>query len=64
MLQISNVFTNVSKGEAAKANDLQKLFGTTDVHTVVKEVRYHTVSLMFLMFTSSIDSEEGRDAGR
>jgi len=38
VLQISNVFTNVSKGEAAKANDLQKTFGTTDVHAVVNEV--------------------------
>jgi ribosome maturation protein Sdo1 len=39
VLQISNVFTNVSKGEVAKANDLQKAFSTTDVHAVVKEVR-------------------------
>lgn len=38
VLQISNVFTNVSKGEVAKANDLQKAFGTSDVHAVVKEV--------------------------
>ncbi|KAF8491279.1 Shwachman-Bodian-diamond syndrome protein [Gautieria morchelliformis] len=38
VLQISNVFTNVSKGEVAKANDLQKSFGTTDVHAVVKEI--------------------------
>lgn len=38
VLQISNVFTNVSKGEVAKANDLQKSFGTSDVHAVVKEV--------------------------
>ena len=38
VLQISNVFTNVSKGEVAKANDLQKSFGSSDVHAVVKEV--------------------------
>jgi ribosome maturation protein SDO1 len=39
VLQISNVFINVSKGEVAKANDLQKAFATSDVSTVVKEVR-------------------------
>ncbi|KIJ45074.1 hypothetical protein M422DRAFT_227635 [Sphaerobolus stellatus SS14] len=38
VLQISNVFTNVSKGEVAKANDLQKAFGTSDRDTVVKEI--------------------------
>jgi ribosome maturation protein Sdo1 len=38
VLQISNVFTNVSKGEVAKSNDLQKAFGTSSVDDVVKEV--------------------------
>ncbi|KAG5721973.1 Ribosome maturation protein sdo1 [Termitomyces sp. T112] len=38
VLQISNVFVNVSKGELAKSGDLQKAFGTTDVAEVVKEV--------------------------
>lgn len=38
VLQISNVFINVSKGEMAKSNDLQKAFGTTSVDDVVKEV--------------------------
>jgi ribosome maturation protein SDO1 len=38
VLQISNVFMNVSKGEVAKANDLQKAFGTSEVNDVVKEV--------------------------
>lgn len=39
VLQISNVFVNVSKGEVAKSQDLQKSFGTTDRDTIVKEVR-------------------------
>jgi len=38
VLQISNVFINVSKGEVAKSNDLQKAFGTSSVDDVVKEV--------------------------
>ncbi|KAH7916481.1 SBDS protein C-terminal domain-containing protein [Hygrophoropsis aurantiaca] len=38
VLQISNVFMNVSKGEVAKSNDLQKAFNTTKVDDVVKEI--------------------------
>lgn len=38
VLQISNVFVNVSKGEVAKAGDLQKAFGTTEIPNIVKEV--------------------------
>ncbi|EIM83417.1 Shwachman-Bodian-diamond syndrome protein [Stereum hirsutum FP-91666 SS1] len=38
VLQISNVFVNVSKGEVAKAGDLKKSFGTDNVQTVVKEI--------------------------
>lgn len=38
VLQISNVFTNVSKGEVAKSGDLKKAFATTDVATCVEEV--------------------------
>jgi len=38
VLQISNVFVNVSKGEVAKTKDLQKAFGKTNVSEIVKEV--------------------------
>jgi len=38
VLQINNVFVNVSKGEVAKSGDLQKSFGKTDVSEVVKEI--------------------------
>ncbi|OBZ79969.1 Ribosome maturation protein sdo1 [Grifola frondosa] len=38
VLQIANVFINVSKGELAKSQDLQKAFSTTDTNTIVKEV--------------------------
>ena len=38
VLQISNIFVNVSKGEVAKANDLEKAFGTSNTNDIVKEV--------------------------
>ncbi|TBU23107.1 Shwachman-Bodian-diamond syndrome protein [Dichomitus squalens] len=38
VLQIANVFVNVSKGELAKSNELQKAFKTTDTNTIVKEI--------------------------
>ncbi|KAF8887748.1 SBDS protein C-terminal domain-containing protein [Infundibulicybe gibba] len=38
VLQISNVFVNVSKGEVAKTGDLAKAFGTADVSEIVKEI--------------------------
>ena len=38
VLQISNVFVNVSKGEVAKHGDLNKAFGKTEVNEIVKEV--------------------------
>jgi ribosome maturation protein SDO1 len=41
VLQISNIFVNVSKGEVAKTNDLQKAFNTTEIGDIVKEVRSH-----------------------
>jgi len=38
VLQISNVFVNVSKGEVAKSNDLKKSFGTDDRSAIAREV--------------------------
>jgi len=38
VLQISNVFTNVSKGQVANSDDLNKGFGKTDVNAIVKEI--------------------------
>ncbi|TFY54260.1 hypothetical protein EVJ58_g8967 [Rhodofomes roseus] len=38
VLQIANVYLNVSKGELAKSQDLQKAFGTTALDTIVKEI--------------------------
>ncbi|KAH8101580.1 Shwachman-Bodian-diamond syndrome protein [Cristinia sonorae] len=38
VMQIANVFINVSKGELAKHQDLQKAFGTTDTDVIVKEI--------------------------
>lgn len=43
VLQIANVFMNVSKGEVAKSEDLNKAFGTSDVEAIVKEVRSASV---------------------
>jgi ribosome maturation protein Sdo1 len=39
VLQISNIFVNVSKGEVAKTNDLQKAFNTVEIGQIVREVR-------------------------
>ncbi|EFC42692.1 Shwachman-Bodian-Diamond syndrome protein [Naegleria gruberi] len=38
VVQIDTVFTNVSKGEAAKKTDLQKYFGTSDTKEVCKKI--------------------------
>lgn len=38
MLQIDNVFVNVSKGQLAKQEDLKKSFGTTDMDTIIKNI--------------------------
>jgi ribosome maturation protein SDO1 len=38
VLQIEKVFTNVSKGQAANSDELQKCFGKTDQDEIVKEV--------------------------
>ncbi|KAJ9099125.1 hypothetical protein QFC21_004004 [Naganishia friedmannii] len=38
VLQIANVFTNVSKGQVAKTSDLQTAFRTTDIPTIVSEI--------------------------
>ncbi|KAG8698918.1 hypothetical protein FRC09_006942 [Ceratobasidium sp. 395] len=38
VLQINNVFLNVSKGQACNSDELQKAFGKTDVSEIVKEI--------------------------
>lgn len=38
VVQINNVFMNVSKGEAARAEDLRKAFGDLEINAIVKEV--------------------------
>jgi len=38
VLQISQVFTNVSKGQAAPTADLMKAFATTDTQEIVKQI--------------------------
>jgi ribosome maturation protein SDO1 len=38
VLQTERVFTNVSKGEFAKAKDLQKIFGTEDEHDIARMI--------------------------
>lgn len=49
VLQIENVFVNVSKGEVAKAGDLQKAFGTTEVSGIVKDVRLLVLRSILLL---------------
>ncbi|KAM0756219.1 putative Shwachman-Bodian-diamond syndrome protein [Meredithblackwellia eburnea MCA 4105] len=38
VIQIDNVFTNVSKGAVAPVGDLQKAFNTTDTQTIILEI--------------------------
>jgi len=38
VLQIHNVFVNVSKGEVAKSGDLQKAFGKIDISDILKDI--------------------------
>ena len=38
VLQVHNVFLNVSKGVTAKKKDLQQAFGTEDIDVIVKEI--------------------------
>ena len=52
VLQISNIFTNVSKGEVAKNGDLQKAFGKVDRDEIVREVRPSQKLTTYLYETS------------
>jgi len=54
VLQISNVFVNVSKGEVAKSNDLKKSFGTDDRNAIAREVH-----IGFLVSWSAPADERG-----
>jgi ribosome maturation protein SDO1 len=38
VLQIHNVFINVSKGQTAKSSELQECFGTTDMTKIILEI--------------------------
>ena len=61
-MQINNVFVNVSKGEVAKSEDLQKAFGSTKVTDIVKEVGpvdRSAILTVLLMIGSCPDSEKG-----
>lgn len=65
VLQISNVFVNVSKGEVAKHGDLKKAFGTTEISDIVAEVGLFLHASAFSdSLRSYVDLEEGRGAGR
>ena len=67
VLQINNVFMNVSKGEVAKHGDLQKAFGKIELSDVVKEVcgALHSCSgLKNSDLFLHIDPQERRSSGR
>ncbi|PVV01314.1 hypothetical protein BB560_004270 [Smittium megazygosporum] len=38
VLQIHQIFTNVSKGQVAKSEDLEKIFKTTDIDAIIAEI--------------------------
>lgn len=51
VLQINNVFFNVSKGQACNSDELQKGFGKTDVSEIVKEVNWTICGLNCPIYT-------------
>ena len=50
VMQINNVFMNVSKGQVASSEDLKKAFNKTDVIEIVKEVRSRIFSILILHY--------------
>lgn len=60
MLQINNVFTNVSKGQIACMEDLKKTFRTDDINEILYEVASDAV---FIDCIKGTDTQKGRDAG-
>jgi ribosome maturation protein SDO1 len=46
VLQIANVFINVSKGQVASKEDLEKSFKTDDQKTIILEVQNYTASAL------------------
>lgn len=65
VLQISNVFVNVSKGEVAKHGDLKKCFGTTDIPDIVTEVLACSSFLSYRnLIRCQVDPQERRDASQ
>lgn len=60
VLQINNVFTNVSKGQIACMEDLKKTFRTDDINEILYEVASDAV---FIDCIKGTDTQKGRDAG-
>ena len=46
VLQIHNVFLNVSKGQAASKDDLMKCFKTDEQDKIIKEVSFQSTMLL------------------
>jgi Shwachman-Bodian-Diamond syndrome (SBDS) protein len=44
VVQVNNVFINVSKGEVAKTEDLKKAFGKADREAIVREVIFTQIA--------------------
>lgn len=62
VLQINRVFINVSKGQAANSDELQKCFGKTDQDEIVKEVRRGQLPCFGVCRIVPADSELEADA--
>lgn len=45
VMQIQNVFMNVSKGQVANSDDLTKAFGKAELNDIIKEVGILIISL-------------------
>ena len=44
VVQVNNVFINVSKGEVAKTEDLKKAFGKADREAILREVTFTQIA--------------------
>ena len=53
VIQINNVFTNVSKGEVAPKDNLQKCFKTEDLDQIIKEVIIINIFFLLILYINT-----------
>jgi hypothetical protein len=62
VVQVNNVFINVSKGEVAKTEDLKKAFGKADREAIVREVTFTQIAFASISLSPFADSSTRRDS--